>query len=238
MSENDFRNDMVKVIIAQHRNAPLTVDGLREFFPPDFDLGDDDLAPYQPIEFEAEAEPTPRLEMQAEPIKTEVVPVAAAEPTPAPTPEAIEAATLRRIASDQNLANARVAVTVAGNAERAARAKLAEAVNTFQKGFPPVTREKLVGDFVKEQAEIRRKIASGEMEPRKNPGIGKSVVDRTAFYGRGGNAARSSPTPWGLNGKVVPAGTPGAVPGFKGYQRVRAQLSALWKNPVKLPSER
>lgn len=183
---NPLRNQMVRNIIGANPDAPLTIEGLREFFPSDFDLGDDDLAPYQTIEFEPEAEPTPASVALA--AKPEAAPVAA-EPTPARTPEAIEAATLRRIASDQNLANARVAVTVAGNAERAARAKLAEAVNTFQKGFPPVTREKLVGDFVKEQAEIRRKIASGEMEPRKNPGIGKSVVDRTAFYGRGGNPA-------------------------------------------------
>jgi hypothetical protein len=177
---NPLRGQMIRNTIGANPDAPLTIEGLKEFFPPDFDLGNDDLAPYQAVEFEAEAEPTPKAEAKPEP---EAAPVA-------PTPEAIEAATLRRIKSDQDLANARVAVTVAGNAERTARDKLGKAVQAFQSGFPQITREKLVADHAKEQLEIRRKIASGEMELRKNPGIGKSVVDRTAFYGRGGNPAR------------------------------------------------
>jgi hypothetical protein len=153
-----------------------------------------------PIVFEGESEQTPEAvgeaeakakakafnghrERQRQPIKAPEADSLA--PAPA-TPEQIEAATLRRNKAEQTLANARVAVMVAQNAERGARAKLAEAVTTFQKGFPKVTHEQLMRDVI--ASEQQRKAAGHPLRPQGQPG--KSVVDRVAFYGRGGNPAR------------------------------------------------
>ena len=103
--------------------------------------------------------------------------------------EAIESAVQRRIKADQELANRRVELMAAGEAERAARTRLSVAVTTFQNGFAPVSPEQMRRDYVREQNEIRAAIKDGRLPPRKNPGHGKSMVDRQAFYGRGGNPA-------------------------------------------------
>jgi hypothetical protein len=147
-----------------------------------------------PIVFEGEAEQSPEAIGEAEARafnahrESQRAPIKAPEAdSPAPaTPEQIDAAILRRNKAEQGLANARVAVTVAGNAERAARAKLAEAVTTFQNGFPKVTHEQLMRDVI--ASEQQRKAAGHPLRPQGQPG--KSVVDRVAFYGRGGNPAR------------------------------------------------
>jgi pyruvate/2-oxoglutarate dehydrogenase complex dihydrolipoamide acyltransferase (E2) component len=211
---NPRRAMMVQNIIALNSAEPMTVENLAQFFPPDFDLGEDDLEHYRqsrPITFEGEPEATPAATQEA-------APEAASEPEAPPppaTPDQIEAATVRRIAADQSLANARVAVITAGNVERNARTKLAQAVTEFQNGFPKVTRDQLMRDMIASEQE--RKAAGHPSQRQGRPG--NSEVDRSAFYGRGGNPARHSPPPWSLNGKLVPAGTPGAVQGAKGYQR-------------------
>jgi pyruvate/2-oxoglutarate dehydrogenase complex dihydrolipoamide acyltransferase (E2) component len=215
MSEeiNPLRAMMVQNIINQNSSEPITVENLAPFFPKDFDLGEDDLENYRqsrPVIFEGEPEAMPAATQEAAPEA-----VAEPEAPPPATPDAIEAATVRRIAADQSLANARVAVTVAGNVERAARDKLAKAVSAFQSGFAPITREMLMRDVI--ASEQARKAAGHVTQRQGRPG--NSVVDQSAFYGRGGNPARYAPAPWGLNGKPVPAGTPGAVPGAKGYRR-------------------
>jgi hypothetical protein len=149
-----------------------------------------------PIVFEGEAEQSPEAIGEAEARafnahresqRAAIKAPEADSPAPAPaTPEQIDAAILRRNKAEQGLANARVAVTVAGNAERAARAKLAEAVTTFQNGFPKVTHEQLMRDVI--ASEQQRKAAGHPLRPQGQPG--KSAVDRQAFYGRGGNPAR------------------------------------------------
>jgi hypothetical protein len=206
---NPLREQMVKNIIGEHAGEPITVENLAKYLPDTFELGDDDLAPYQevteqqrdnlallqtltgadpasarPIEFEGEPEAITTRDGGSK------EPEAVAESEAPGTPEQIEAATLRRIKADQDLANKRVAVIAATNVERAARDRLAKAIGAFQSGFAPMTQQELRNQHVKEQTEIRRKIASGEMKPpRRGTGVGKSVVDRTAFYGRGGNPA-------------------------------------------------
>jgi hypothetical protein len=196
---NPLRDQMVRNVIGQHAGEPITVENLAPHFPPDFDLGQDDLAPYQEVEFEGgpaevKADPTPEPDSKAladaRDAKTPVSPQPRTPKEAQALAEAIEAATLRRIKSDQNLANRRVELLAAQSAERDARTKLAEAVTTFQKGFAPVTPEQLRRAHVQEQAEIRAAIKDGRLSPRKNPGSGKSVVDRMASYGRGGNPAR------------------------------------------------
>ena len=186
---NPLRAAMVLNVISQNPGEPIAVENLAKYLPDNFDLGPDDLERYAEAAL-AEAvttrdggskEPEAVAESAAE-----IAPEQLSEP---PTPEAIEAATLRRIAADQNIANARVAVTVAANAERVARDKLATALGVFQSGFAPITPQELRRQHVQEQQEIRRKIAAGEMPPPRHAGIGKSAVDRAAFYQRGGNPA-------------------------------------------------
>ena len=188
---NPLRRMMVENVIKQNFREPLTVDALKDFFPPDFDLGLDDLQPHidaaaTAIEFEGEPEALPPQARAVAAANVAAEPVATEPEAPPATPEAIERATVRRLAADQALANARVAVISAQNVERDARGKLAKAVGAFQSGFPQITREQLMRDMI--ASEQARKAAGHTSHPQSRPG--KSVVDRVAFYGRGGNPAR------------------------------------------------
>jgi hypothetical protein len=98
----------------------------------------------------------------------------------------IVAATARRLQADKDLANRRVELIAAQNAEREARATLAQAVGAFQAGFSPMTPEQLRRQHVQEQAGIREAIREGRMAPRR-PTFGKSRVDASAYYQRGGS---------------------------------------------------
>lgn len=207
----NYRDWMVRAAIFKHPEEPRTVEALAQYLPSDFDLGDDDLAPYQEgadIVFENETPPvtirengrTKLLDPEAAarrntpPAKDDSKPGVKAEadepaaPLP-PDPDAIEAAVKRRLKADQDLANRRVELIAAQTAERAARAELAQAVTTFQRGFPPMTPEQLRREHVREQAEIRAAIKDGRLSPRQNRGMGKSIVDRQAYFSRGGNPA-------------------------------------------------
>ena len=64
---NPLRAMMVANILKQNYTTELSVEALKGFFPDDFDLGEDDLAPHivraAEVEFEGEApqaEPTPQ----------------------------------------------------------------------------------------------------------------------------------------------------------------------------------
>src|ERR1700682_4183835 len=100
---NPLRAMMLANIIAQNSDVPITVESLAPFLPQDFALGEDDLEHYRqsrPVTLEGEPEAKPAATQEA-------APEAVAEPeTPPPpaTPDAIEAATVRRIAADQSLA--------------------------------------------------------------------------------------------------------------------------------------
>jgi hypothetical protein len=201
---NPMRVTMVTSIIQQNQGEAFTVENLTRFFPADFDLGEDDLAYYRethPIEFEAEAEPTPAATQapapepqppQARALAASRAPESkplegiAPEPAPPADPAAIDAAVTRRNKAEQDLANARVLQITEDNQERALRGDLAKAVSAFQSGFPPITREQLMRDVIASEQE--RKAAGHPSRPQSRPG--KSVVDRVAFYGRGGNPAR------------------------------------------------
>ena len=179
MSEeiNPLRAMMVQNIIAQNSSEPITVENLAQFFPKDFDFGEDDLEHYrqsrpieaeqapaeQPIEFEGATEP------ERQPIN-HPLPVAGNEaeqtpepPLPPPTREQIENAGQRRIKADRDLANARVLQMTEDNTEQTLRATLAKAVTNFQAAFPPITRDTLMQQYAQEQAAIRGAIARGEM---------------------------------------------------------------------------
>ena len=211
---NPLRKMMTTNVIHQNPDVPLTVEALRPFFPDDFDLGEDDLAPHVQaaagIEFEGELPPTPKVLSDAEVAALNVAPdpqgpsdgtsslsdafqsAAGIEPEIVPpTPEEIEAAVQRRIQADQDLANRRSELLSAQSVERAARDKLSQAVSAFQKGFAPITPEQLRRSHVQEEAAIRQAIKDGTMPaPRNGAGVGKSVVDRQAFYSRGGSPGR------------------------------------------------
>jgi hypothetical protein len=186
---------MVKNVIAQHLDEPITVENLAQYFPDDFSLGDGDLAPYidavpaeQPIEFEGAPEPQPM---------NHPLPVAGneAEQTPEPPPppparEQIENAAQRRIKADQDLANARILQMTEDRTEQELRAKLAKAVTNFQAAFPPITRETLMRQYAQEQAAIRGAIARGEM-PAPQSNVPRGAVSRAAYFQKFGHGART-----------------------------------------------
>jgi hypothetical protein len=145
---------------------------------------------------------------------------------PKATAEAIEAATLRRIKADQDLANRRVELMAAQNAERDARTKLARAVTTFQNGFAPITPEQLRRSHVQEQADIRAAIKEGRLPmPRRGAGIGKSAVDRAAYWSKFGGGPGA-----GGGGAYRRGAMPSNVKGAPNYDPSRGAVA-------KLPSE-
>jgi hypothetical protein len=217
---NPLRAMMVANIIAQNPSESITVENLAPFFPKDFDLGEDDLENYRqsrPVIFEGESEATTAATQEAAP---DAVAEPEAPPPPA-TPDQVEAATNRRVAADQSLANARSAVMAAGWVERDARDKLAKAVSAFQSGFAPITREMLMRDVI--ASEQARKAAGHPSQRQGQPG--KSVVDRIAFHGRGGNPAR---------GDYRRGAFPSQTKGAPNYDPRRGAVAAQ----PKLPSER
>jgi hypothetical protein len=176
-------------------DAPLTVEHISRYLPDDFKLTDANLAEFRPAEAEPEAPPQAapfvgwsalkdRVDaLQANGAAPEVKePEAVSEPAPATPDESVSA---RRNQVEKDLANARVARTVAGNTERRLYGVLAKAITQFQSGFAPMTPEQLRRDYVKEQAAIRQGIKDGTISTGPGPAIGKSVVDRAAYYSRG-----------------------------------------------------
>jgi len=158
-------------------------------------------APAPEPEATAETEPwlTPEPEAASEPeADAEAVGAAldtlhqAPEPE-APAPNDPEAARNRAFAAERNLGECRLAVTRAKDAESASRRKLATAVTQFQiaTGTKRPTQSEFFKQHAIEQNEIRRKIAAGELPPpqRRGAAIGRSAVDRAAFYQKGGNPA-------------------------------------------------
>jgi hypothetical protein len=186
---NPLRDFLIRAEIQTHPGEEVTVENLAKYLPSDFDLRDDDLAPFieAPVEFEGEA---PQAQTNAKPIIETLAEVKAeTEPEPEPiTAEQIEAAVTRRREAEQNLANRRVDLLKADTVVRAARDALSKAVSAFQSGFAPISREKLMRDYI--SSEQARKAAGHQSAPQGRPG--KSVVDRMAFYSRGGSPARGS----------------------------------------------
>jgi hypothetical protein len=255
---NPLRADMIRTAISEHAGEPITVENLAQYLPADFELADGDLAPYQsateqPIVFEGEQipeaellaglEPTPEAigesearafnahrESQRAPIKA---PEAESKPAPA-SPEAIEAAVIRRNKADQDLANARVLQLKENDKERELRTLLAKAVTNFQAAFPPITRETLMKDFVASE-QARR--ASGEPATRQNR-PGNSYLDRSRWHDLHGDAAdfvrQSPPLTVHQAQKLVPGS---AGPGTKGARRGGFPAS-MRQGPAKIHGER
>jgi hypothetical protein len=187
-----IRKQMVEQAVSQ-AGPPVTIENVAKFLPPAFDLDNIDLAPFVDLETVAEAPTVEPFDWGALGARVERLqanaqqPQAEAEPEPPATPDAIEAATRRRIAADSLVANARVAVIAASNVEREARIKLAKAVTQFQSGFAPVTPEQLRRDYVKEQAAIRQAQKDGTLPVPPRGAVGKSMIDRIAAAQRGGS---------------------------------------------------
>ena len=99
----------------------------------------------------------------------------------------------RAIAADRALAEARLTLARAKDALAASNAKLATTVTAFQvaTGTKRPTQAEFFKQHAMEQNEIRRKIAVGELPSpqRRGAAIGRSAIDRAAFYQRGGNPA-------------------------------------------------
>ncbi len=115
------------------------------------------------------------------------------EPEAQPEPIDPEAASARVAMAKRNCGEAGRMVIVTKEAERTARAKLAQAVTAFQRatGAIPPSQSEVFRDYAKQQAAMRVTIATGKVQaaPSRQPVPGPSAVDRIAFYGRGGNPA-------------------------------------------------
>jgi hypothetical protein len=182
---NPLRDAMVSNIIMTHPDTPLTVEALAPFLPDTFDLGEDDLQVYRdahPLEFDADAPAEPA---EFKPIK--ISKPGDQPPTPAPvfSAETIQLALQCKIAADQALADARVLQMTEDRQERELRAKLAEAVAAFQSGFPKVTRDQLMREFIASEQQRR---AGGVPQRQAQSRPGKSYFDRSRFYGARGDA--------------------------------------------------
>jgi hypothetical protein len=234
--ENPLRADMIRKVIAQHAGEPITVENFAPYFAeyPDFNLGADDLAPYldaAPIEFEGAPEPTPEPEAASEKLP-EAIRDEPEAPPPAPTPNQIEAAVIRRGEAEQNLANLRVLQMTENDTERKLCASLAKAVTDFQASFPPITRDTLMKDYF--ASERARKASGQTAQPQSRPG--NSYYDRARFYGGRGDAndfvRHSRPLTHEQAQKLVPGST---GPGTKGNSRGG---SSVQQGPAKIHGER
>jgi hypothetical protein len=179
-----LRTAMTEQAVSLNYGSPVTLENIAKLLPPDFGLVMDDLAP-----FLEQAEPAPGEQIPEAELIAGLEPAPTEQPQAPVEPSTIEAATARRLKADRDLGDARVALITAQNLERDARGRLASTVTTFQTGFTPITQGELLRDNAKEQNEIRRKIASGEMPVRHGPPIGRSAIDRSAFFQRGGSPA-------------------------------------------------
>lgn len=188
---NQVRHDMVKDVIELH-GGPITIERIAAWLPNDFELGLDDLAPFlneqapTDIEFEGD-EPATAETPATVPVEAAPIVEATAEPEapPPPTQEEIEAAVIRRNAADQALANRRAELIVAQGAERVTRDKLAKAIQTFQAGTPfkPMTRDELIRSHLAAESALRQ-VRKNQGAPA--PRIGRSAVDRVAYYSKFG----------------------------------------------------
>ncbi len=105
------------------------------------------------------------------------------------TDDEISAAVARLTKAERDVAEARTLQINEDRTEKELNAKLSAAVTQFQNGFKPLSPEQLKKQYVAEQQNIRAAIARGEMPGRPGPKIGKSVVDRNAYYSRSTNPA-------------------------------------------------
>ena len=159
--------------------------------------------------FIGEAEPQPPKLEVAEPPEEFAAAESEAEPEPVQEPIAVETAdpmarfsakleklakaNARCDAAKAALSKSRLAANAAREGERSARARLAAAVQDFQiaTGARKPTPDELRREYVTEENRIRQAIGrGGGMErpaPRNVPG--RSAIDRTAFYSKGGNPA-------------------------------------------------
>jgi hypothetical protein len=229
MSDNPLRDSMVKNILAQNHGEAITVENLKRFFPPDFDLGEDDLEPYKTTEVEFENSPPPNAvsEQSSGADKMGEQDAAGNAMTPDQARECVRVL-------QEALAQARGRVMTLTGDQRRARDKLANAIASFVSGFgPPMTREQLVAE------EIRRgRFQKQEAQRHSQPG--PSYIDRAAFYGRDHSATghvrsnlqyghRRGAMPASMKGKIDPRYAAAAMP----------LVESVRKGAVaKLPSER
>jgi len=233
MSDNPLRFYMVKNIIAQNPDAPITVESLSRFLPDTFDLGDDDLAPYiqtPEVEFEAEVVSPPPNAGVEQSSGDAVTGEQDAAGTPTLT---MDEARERVRVLHEALAQARGAVMTLVNDQRHARDRLATAIAAFVSGMrPPLTREALVAE------EIRRGRFQAKQQRESRPG--KSYVDRAAYFGRDNSAAGHvrSNLQYGYRRGAMPASMRGKIdPRYAAASMPLAE--SVRKGAVaKLPSER
>jgi hypothetical protein len=215
--ENVLRKQMVADAVNRGAGSPITIEFVAKFLPDDFELGTDDLAPYMAAEAEPEAEAPfdwNALGEQVDRVREKRLAAQAGQTAPteqeaealgeqeaaafnshrerqrAPvTADDIGAAMTRRLAADALVNNSRVTLITAQNVEKDARIKLADSIIQFQSGFDKLTPEQLRRDHVKEQAAIRQAQKDGTLPMRLGPGIGKSAVDRAAYFSKFGHGA-------------------------------------------------
>jgi hypothetical protein len=232
---NPLRRRMVQQSVANatYHNLPITVENVRRYLPgpnadkelkgvggvplreqPDFELDATDLEPWvatEPAPVTAEPEDAPVTE-----------PPLVALPAPAPRlnrQQQWAAASAKLVALDAERADLRVELEIAHRDELTARRERDQIAHAFMKGFgPPMTPNDLIRQHLASEADTRRKVAAGEIPPRRRSS-GPSMIDRFAAVQRGGNP--------GFAGN-----------GFRRGAYSSARAAALGFQVPKLPSQR
>lgn len=139
-------------------------------------------------------------------------------------------------AAEADLDIARTEAREAGIAVKAARARIADAIQAWQASFPPLTDAELRRQHLASEAQLRADRAAGRI-PARHPTHGPSRIDAIAAatagatYGKGAGAFSYKRAVTGPDGTLLkgPDGRP-AIPMSRG-QAARAMR-------MKLPSER
>lgn len=178
---NPVRDQMIATAINEAREAgkPVNVPTLGlEHLPSDFDLTEEELNGV--------------LAVMDAPAASDAEPDAPTEAEPAPTLSAEEARD-RVVRLNDELAQARGAVLAAQSHQRAARGRLAASITEFQSGMAKLTPVELLRQHVAEQQQLR---ALGKTSRVRQSQPGRSVVDQSAYYSRGGTANRGYGPKW------------------------------------------
>lgn len=235
---NALRAQMISRAVTQARDGklPLTVRNVAMFLPgptaydaklkamPDFELDGDDLRPFQPLVISAE-----NLErLKDAEIELPDPPKVVTE-SPQVRYQNLEALSLdlERERSDLKFSH-----QTAIRDEVMARNELDQIARAFLAGYAkPQTPSELLKDHARSEAERRRAIAAGEVQPIQHVStVGPSKLDRYAYATGGARGRRSGPNGEPLYGFRRGGERPNA-------EQMRAANEEVLRN-AKLPSER
>lgn len=169
---------MAAILEAKKTHGILNLANVAFALPPDFDLSQDELDGI----LANMGGDLPAVEPEAPPEASEPQDAADASAPSMTLDEARE----RLVKLQNELSAGRGSVLTLQSKLRTSRDKLAKAIQTFISGQKPITREQLQRDHIR--SEQARKARGEALNGRGQAMPGPSVVDRIAFYSRGGSA--------------------------------------------------